>query len=247
MLDHSSVDLWTERCQLAAMYRLLAHYRMTDLIDTHVSLKSATGHFYINNYGVPFEQMTASDMVLIDVDGNIINKAKEDIEVNKAGFVIHSAIHQARKELTCVIHTHTTAGIAVSCQERGLLPLSQHALKYYNRTSYHQYEGIALCTSERERLVEDLGNNDVMILRNHGLIAAGRNIAEAFMNIVALERACQIQVQALGQGEKLIFPSKEVCEKTAAQFTGPAQDRIVQLGFNAALSMIADQKPEYEI
>lgn len=246
MQKFHEVDLWAERCQLAAMYRLLAYYRMTDIIDTHISLKSATGYFYINNYGIPFEKMTASDMVLIDSNGNVVDKAKQDVEVNKAGFVIHSAIHKAREELTCVIHTHTAAGVAVACQERGLLPISQHALKFYNRLSYHQYEGIALCENERERLVADLAENDAMILNNHGLIAAGRSIAEAFMNIMALERACQIQVQALGQGGNVVLPSHEICEKTAAQFTGSSQDKIVQLAFRAALSLIEDQRTEYE-
>ncbi len=180
-----SANEWAARCQLAALYRLIAYYRMTDLIDTHISLRvpDEEGHFLINQYGIPFEKMTASHLVKIDYDGNIIDEHDQGKMVNVAGFVIHSAIHSARQDLHCVIHTHTADGIAVSAQKQGLLPISQHALKFYNKISYHDYEGVALLTEERERLVQDFGQNRVMILRNHGLLAAGDSVQRAFHEI----------------------------------------------------------------
>lgn len=239
---------WSARCKLAALYRLIAHFRMTDLIDTHISLRvpGAENRFLINRYGVLFDHMTASDLVLIDYDGNRIESSRADVYVNAAGFTIHSAIHMARPDVHCVIHTHTAAGIAVSAQEQGLLPISQHALKFYGKLGYHTYEGVALCLSERERLVADLGPHRAMILRNHGLLAAGRNVAEAFHEIHFLERACQAQIQALAGGSKLVFPSEEVCLLTAGQFTDDEEGmRYILTGWQAALRLIEHQRAEY--
>src|ERR1700730_4093413 len=160
---------WQVRCDLAALYRLIAYFRMTDFIYTHVSARvpGPDHHFLINDYGVMFHEMTASDLVKVDLDGNIIGESESSQDINQAGYTIHSAIHAAREDLTCVIHTHTAAGIAVSVQEHGLLPISQHALKFYGRISYHDYEGFALDLDERERLAADLGpKNKSMILRN---------------------------------------------------------------------------------
>ena len=174
-----SDEEWQVRCDLAALYRLVAHYKMTDWIYTHISarLPGPDHHFLINQYGVLFEEMTASDLVKIDLDGNIIEEAHHagmsPRQVNAAGFCIHSAIHMARHDIMCVIHTHTAAGIAVSAQKRGLMPISQHALKFYGHLAYHGYEGIALDLDERDRLVHDLGEHRAMILRNHGLLAGG--------------------------------------------------------------------------
>lgn len=239
---------WTARCELAALYRLIAHFRMTDLIDTHISLRvpGAKDHFLINTYGVLFDHMKASDLVLIDYEGNKVGDSGSDVELNAAGFTIHSAIHMARPDAHCVIHTHTASGIAVSAQEHGLLPISQHALKFYEKLAYHTYEGVALCLSERERLVADLGLNRAMILRNHGLLAAGRNVAEAFHEIHFLERACQAQIQALAGGSKLIYPSEEVCRLTASQFSDDEDSmRYIQTGWLAALKLIDHQRAEY--
>ena len=239
---------WSARCDLAALYRLVAHLRMTDLIDTHISLRlpGSEGHFLINRYGTLFENMKASTLVKIDGQGNVVDEHFPDHRVNRAGFVIHSAIHDARQDLHCVIHTHTGAGIAVSAQVNGLLPISQHALKFYNRIAYHQYEGIALRIEERTQLVHDLGpSHKAMILRNHGLLAAGGSIAEAFMNIYFLERACQAQVQAMAGGSSLIFPDAATCEFTARQFDGDSEEGIVDLAWKAALEMIAHQRSEY--
>lgn len=236
---------WRARCQLASLYRLLAHFRMTDLIDTHVSLRLDDGSFLINRYGVLFEHMTASDLVRIDAEGRVVDSFFPNHRVNRAGFVIHSAIHAARRDLHCVIHTHTGAGIAVSAQKDGLLPISQHALKFYNRLAYHSYEGIALDTSERERLVQDLGHHSAMILCNHGLLAAGPDVATAFMNIYFLERACQAQIQAQAGGVELNYPDPEVCEHTASQFDEDDVEGIVSLAWAAALSLIQHQRAEY--
>ncbi|TDV59711.1 class II aldolase/adducin family protein [Pseudomonas sp. LP_7_YM] len=239
---------WAARCELAALYRLIAHLRMTDLIDTHISLRleGPEGHFLINRYGTLFERMKASTLVKIDGEGNVVDEHYPDHRVNRAGFVIHSAIHLARPDLHCVIHTHTAAGIAVSAQASGLLPLSQHALKFYNRLAYHGYEGIATRTAEREQLVKDLGpRHKAMILRNHGLLAAGASAADAFMTIYFLERACQAQVQAMAAGVELVQPDPETCEFTARQFEADDDEGIVALAWEAALEMIVSQRQEY--
>ncbi|MFZ6049693.1 class II aldolase/adducin family protein [Pseudomonas sp. CR3202] len=245
---HNISDVeWQARCELAALYRMVAHFRMTDLIDTHITLRipGPEHHFLINRYGVIFDRMRASDLVRIDQHGNVVDEAFGERRVNAAGFVIHSAIHMARPDMKCVVHTHTAAGIAVSAQEQGLLPISQHALKFYGKLAYHQYEGIALSLDERERLIADLGPHKAMILRNHGLLAGGNSVAEAFHEIHFLERACQAQVQALAGGAKLVYPSDEVCRHTAAQFERDESAEIVELSWNAALTLIESQRESY--
>ncbi|WP_070096638.1 class II aldolase/adducin family protein [Pseudomonas sp. NBRC 111139] len=238
---------WQARCELAALYRMVAHFRMTDLIDTHITLRipGPEHHFLINQYGVIFDRMRASDLVRIDQHGNVVDEAFGDRRVNAAGFVIHSAIHMARPDMQCVIHTHTSAGIAVSAQEQGLLPISQHALKFYGKLAYHQYEGIALSLDERERLIADLGTHKAMILRNHGLLAGGASVAEAFHEIHFLERACQAQVHALSGGSKLVYPGEEVCRHTAAQFQRDESAQIISLSWDAALTLIEHQRESY--
>ena len=237
---------WEARCQLAALYRLIAHYRMTDLIDTHISLRvpHEPDHFLINRYGVTFDQMKASDLVKIDHEGNIVADYDQGKMVNVAGFVIHSALHHAKDDIHCVIHTHTADGIAVSAQEKGLLPLSQHALKFYNNIAYHEYEGIAFSLEERDRLVADMGHYRCMILRNHGLLATGNHIARAFHEIYFLERACQIQVKAMSS-RNLHFPKTTICEYTVQQFESPMAEPIIQAAWQAALSQIEDLQTDY--
>lgn len=242
-----SAEEWAVRCELAALYRLIAYFRMTDLIDTHISVRvPGEGEFFlINRYGVLFNEMRASDLVKIDIEGNIVEPGFSPKDVNKAGFNIHSAIHAARHDITCVIHTHTSAGIAVAAQEQGLLPISQHALKFYGCLSYHDYEGIALLPDERPRLVRDLGNNMAMILRNHGLLAAGASIEEAFSQIYFLERACQAQVQAQSGGAVLRIPSDEVCRLTAEQYVDENEQELHILAWNAAKRLIKNEEAEY--
>jgi len=240
---------WTARCELAALYRLLAHFRMTDLIDTHISARvpGAEAHFLINRYGLLFEEMRASGLVKIDIDGEIVDgDADGTARVNQAGFTIHSAVHAAREDLHWVIHTHTAAGAAVSAQEGGLLPISQHALKFHQRLGYHDYEGIALSLGERERLVSDLGTLNAMILRNHGLLVGGATAADAFHEIWFLERACQIQVQAQAGGTAVRQPPMAVRALTAEQFESEASAEIVQLTWQAAKRLIEDQRERYE-
>lgn len=237
---------WQSRCELAALYRLVAYYRMTDLIDTHITLRvpGPQRNFLINRYGVAFEKMRASDLVLIDLEGKVVD-GQHAGHVNAAGFVIHSAIHEARPDLHCIIHTHTAAGMAVAAQRDGLLPLTQHALKFYGNLAYHTYEGIALSMQERERLVADLGSHKAMILRNHGLLAAGGSVAAAFHEIYFLERACQAQIQAMSAGVALNIPDEAVCRHTAAQFGRDGIDGIIDLAWQAALSLIDEQRADW--
>jgi ribulose-5-phosphate 4-epimerase/fuculose-1-phosphate aldolase len=238
---------WQARCELAALYRLIAHFRMTDLIDTHLTLRvpGPEHHFLINRYGVLFDRMKASDLILVDQQGKVLDRGGVEHQINVAGFVIHSAVHMARPDLTCVIHTHTAAGMAVAAQEQGLLPISQHALKFYGKLAYHTYEGIALSYDERKRLISDLGPHKAMILRNHGLLVGGGSVAKAFHEIHFLERACQAQIQALAGGSKLVYPSKEVCEHTARQFDEDGAASIIDMSWAAALTLIEDQHASY--
>lgn len=229
------------RDELAALYRLIAHFRMTDLIDTHISARvpGTKDHFLINRYGVLFHEMRPQDLVKIDLDGNPVDPGDADSQlVNAAGFTIHSAVHAARHDLACVVHTHTADGIAVACQRDGLLPITQHALRFYNRLGYHDYQGIALDLEERESLVASLGRHKAMILRNHGLLAAGSSVAEAFVNIYYLERACQAQVKAQSAGAPLVFPSEAVCERTASQFERPTAPIYTQRVWTAARRLL---------
>jgi ribulose-5-phosphate 4-epimerase/fuculose-1-phosphate aldolase len=240
-LDQKQVEAGVRR-DLANLYRLVAHFRMTDLIDTHISARipGTEDHFLINRYGVLFHEMRPEDLVKVDQTGKPLDAPDEASgQINAAGFTIHSAVHGARHDLTCVIHTHTADGMAVACQQEGLLPITQHALRFYNRLGYHDYEGIALDLDERERLVKALGPHRSMILRNHGLLAAGRTIAEAFVNIYFLERACQAQVKATSSGRPLSYPSPAVCERTALQFDRPTSLAYCERSWNAALRLIA--------
>ena len=239
---------WTIRCDLAALYRLVANLRMTDLIYTHISarLPGPEHHFLINPYGVLFHEITASSLVKIDLEGNVVEpEGKQSHGVNAAGFTIHSAIHMARPDLMCVVHTHTAAGIAVSAQKQGLLPISQQALKFYGNLGYHNYEGIAFDLAERERLVRDLGEHKSMILRNHGLLACGRTIPEAFHEIYYLERACQAQVAALSGGAELVFPPEEVRRHAAKQFQRAEILEHCEMAWNAALTLVEHDRPDY--
>jgi ribulose-5-phosphate 4-epimerase/fuculose-1-phosphate aldolase len=240
---------WKIRCDLAALYRLVAHFRMTDFIYTHISARipGPEHHFLINQYGVLFHEMRASDLVKIDLDGNIVDDFGQSRRVNAAGFCIHSAIHMAREDLMCVVHTHTAAGMAVSAQKQGLLPITQHSLKFYGHLAYHGYEGIALDLDERDRLVADLGQHSAMILANHGLLVAGRTIPEAFHNIYYLERACQAQIAALSGGAELIFPPESVRKHTASQFNDGGEGKLdhYEWAWGSALRLVENDRPDY--
>ena len=199
-----SDEEWQVRIDLAACYRAIAMYGWDDLIFTHVSARvpGPDHHFLINAYGMMFEEITASSLIKVDLAGEKV--LDSEYQVNPAGFVIHSAVHEARHDAGCVLHTHTRAGVAVSAQAEGLLPISQTSLFPYATLAYHSYEGVALNEGEKPRLVADLGNNNAMILRNHGLLTAGATIADAFLMMYVLETACQIQVMAQSSGGELL-------------------------------------------
>lgn len=206
---------WAARVDLAACYRLVAHFRMDDLIYNHISARvpGAHGHFLINPYGMAYEEITASSLIKIDLDGNVVDDGGQDYGVNHAGFVIHSAVHRARPQVDCVIHTHTPAGMAISALECGLLPLSQTAM-FFGKVAMHEYEGVVVDLGEQQRLVDDLGDSQAMILRNHGLLTVGPSIAEAFTAMYWLERACQAQAMAMACNTPLHLPAPPVVELT---------------------------------
>ncbi len=214
------------REDLAAAYRLIALFGMTDLVFTHLSARVPTPgrshRFLVNPYGLLFEEITASSLVLVDAEGE--SAQETSWPVNPAGFVIHSAVHLGRADAQCVMHTHTLAGMAVAAQTGGLLPLNQISMEFDGRVAWHDYEGIAAedNLSERERLVRDLGDKPCMILRHHGLLTVGRTVAEAFYWMYYLEQACRIQLAAQSSGVPLAIPSRGTVERTRAQFgTGP--------------------------
>ena len=197
------------RRDLAACYRLAHHYRMTDLIATHISARlPGPGHrILINPFGMLFNEVTASNLVEVTLEGEVLTPGGE---INPAGYLIHSTLHAARPDVMCVMHTHTAAGVAVSAQEHGLLPISQQALVVGRRLAYHDYEGVALVDAERETLARDMADKSVLILRNHGLLTAGRTIGEAFWLMMTTQRACEIQVAALAGGTPLRMISQAV-------------------------------------
>ncbi len=206
---------WDARVNLAAFYRLSAHYGWTDLIYTHISARvpGPDEHFLLNPFGWMFEEVTASSLVKVDIHGRIVSPTLH--RIHPAGFVIHSSVHQARPDAMCVMHSHTRAGMAVSMMECGLLPLSQHAMLFEGRVAYHDSEGIALDLDERTRLARDLGDKAVMILRNHGTLVVGSSMAETFSMMWHLEKAMQAQVDALASQQKLTYPSADVAWSVA--------------------------------
>lgn len=237
---------WQQRVELAACYRLLAHFRMTDLIYTHCTVRvpGEPGRFLINPYGHRWEEITASSLVKIDVDGNKVGDSPH--RVNPAGFTIHSAVHMSRHDAACVIHTHTRAGMAVASLKEGLLPLNQIALQFYGRLGLHEYEGIALDLDERERIIADLGTKCGLLLRNHGLLTVGRSVAEAFNLMFYLERACEVQVATLSMGREIVLPPREVCEKVGAQYDQMNfDDGDLQLEWDAHLRLLDGIDPSY--
>src|SRR5437764_5111797 len=210
--DKVSPEEWAVRADLAACYRLVAHYGWEDLVFTHITARvpGTEGQFLINPYGMFFDEITASSLVKIDIHGDKIGDSP--FPVNPAGFVIHSAIHAARHDARCVLHTHTLNGVAVSAQRAGLLPISQHSMAVLASLGYHDFEGPALRDDEKPRLVADLGDKTSLILRNHGLLTGGETLAEAFAAMYYLEASCAIQVRAQSGGGELISVPKEIME-----------------------------------
>ena len=216
--EQVSEEEWETRVNLAACYRLVDHYDMSDLLGTHISARvpGEDNTFLLNPYGMYFDEITASSLIKVDYDGNVLTETPFDL--NLAGFTIHSAVMMGRPDVDCALHTHTRAGMAVSALKCGLLPMSQHSARFIDRTGYHDYEGVAHDHDERERLQRELGDNLALILRNHGLLTCGYNIGHAFWLIYKLERACQAQIDGMSAGAKVIEIEPSVQESSKELF-----------------------------
>lgn len=240
---------WEARVQLAACYRILDHLGWSELIYTHTTLRvPGPEHcFLINPYGLRFDEVTASNLVKIDLEGKVIGAS--EYKANTAGFVIHSALHMAREDALCVMHTHTTAGMAVAAQQNGLLPVHMYSHNFYNRVAYHDFEGPSLNLGERERLEKSMGTHHSLILRNHGLLTVGRTLPEAFIRMWRLERSCQVQIAAQAGGAALILPSAQTCEESARlgdQFlTGDGENALGQQEFDALIRLMDRKDPSF--
>ena len=232
---------WQMRVDLAACYRLIAYYGWDDLVFTHISARvpGPERHFLINPYGFLFDEVTASSLVKVDLGGNKVMDSP--FPVNPAGFVIHSAIHEAREDAHCVLHVHTVAGVAVSAQKHGLLPISQQSLFPMASLAYHDYEGLALNEDEKVRLVADLGDDSFMILRNHGLLTCAPTVADAFLAMFVLQRACEVQIAAQGGGSELIPVPQAIIDgiqANAAEVTRNAGGRLAWPGLRRRLDRL---------
>ena len=243
---------WQARVDLAACYRLIAHFGMSDLVYNHVTARvpGPEGHLLINPYGYMYEEITASSLIKIDHAGNQVMNPHADYQVNQAGYVIHSAVHAARPQDHCVIHTHTRAGMAVAAMKCGLLPLSQTAMRFGD-VAYHDYESVAIDLDEQARLQKDLGTANVMILKNHGLLAVGRDVAQTFNIMYWLEMACRAQVDAMAAvGHDLgalNLPTREVVEKTNHLYRPEVRRPFGVLEWPAMLRLLDRRDPSYKL
>ena len=235
---------WQNRVDLAACYHLANHFNMSDIIWNHITAKTCSQKdtFLINKFGLRYDEVTASNLLEIDLDGNIVNGVGE---INETGYVIHGAIHKNRKDIYCVMHTHSRAGLAVSCFKEGLKPMIQDSAIFYNRISYHEWEGMSTDSEECDRLSKSLGENNVMILRNHGLLTCGESISEAFMLMYYLDRACKTQIDAESTGEKLIIPSNNIMEYAAGQYDDP-RFKLGKHEWPALIRLLDDKKSIYK-
>ena len=234
------------RADLAALYRLVALHGWDDMIFTHISarLPGPDHQFLINPYGLHFGEIRASDLVKIDLAGNILQATPH--RINPAGFTIHSAIHMARSDAHFVMHLHSNPGVAVASQAAGLLPLSQHALIVLPQLAYHDYEGIALNLDERERLVVDLGDKTAMLLRNHGTLAVGASAAECWLTMYYLEQACHQQVLALSAGRAGVLLAPDAAQKAVRGQVSRRRDQLAKLAWPAALRRLDRESPGYD-
>jgi ribulose-5-phosphate 4-epimerase/fuculose-1-phosphate aldolase len=246
MRERVSREEWETRTDLAACYRLIHHYKMDDLVYNHISARvpGEEGHFLINAYGMTYDEITASSLVKIDFEGKVVQDSGTGYGVNHAGFVIHSAIHRGRSDVACVIHTHTPAGMAVSAMKCGLLPLTQNAM-FFSAVGYHEYEGPAVDLDEQKRLVKDLGEHDAMVLLNHGLLAVGRTIPEAFITMYWLERACQGQAYAMAMADELHLPKEEKIKITNERYKPGQRRRIGELEWAGLLRLVERRYPGF--
>lgn len=244
--EQVSPQEWETRVNLAACYRLMAEFGMVEMVANHISVRvpGTDNEFLINPYGMLYEEMTASSMIRIDLEGNVLFNAT-DYGVNQAGYVIHSAVHAARHDVDCIIHTHTLAGMAVSAMKGGVLPIAQSSMRFTD-IAYHDYEGVALRLDERERLVQNLGNREAMVLRNHGLLTVAASIPECFNAHYRLERACQLQVMALSCNTELQLPPDEVVKYTNHQMLPGTRRRFGLLEWPALLRKLDRIDPSYK-
>lgn len=242
---HISAAEWQVRVDLAACYRLCAIRHWDDIVYTHISacVPDEPGRYLINPFGERFDEIRASTLVKIDVQGNVHGNTGR--RVNVSGFAIHGAVHVARPDAMCVMHLHHPNGIAVGMQEHGLLPLSQHALRFYGQAGYHDYEGLALSAHEQSRLVERLGSYPILFLRNHGTLVCGRTVAEAFVLMDTLDKACGFQLKAQAGGGRLMQPLADVCRKTYLELVGNGQPEG-DLEWPALLRSLDDVDPTYK-
>lgn len=240
-----SAEEWRARVDLAALYRLVALHGWDDMIFTHISARvpGPEHHFLINPYGWYFEEMTASALVKVDLDGNIVDQT--DSFINPAGFTIHSAVHAAREDARFVMHLHTVAGVGVAAQKEGLLPLGQNACLLQHQVAYHGYEGLALNHEERERLVADLGDKPLMLLRNHGTLAVGETAAQAWVGMFFLERACAQQIAALSAGPEGVLTAPDAAQAETRE-QGRGIGFISALAWPGALRMLDRRSPGYD-
>jgi ribulose-5-phosphate 4-epimerase/fuculose-1-phosphate aldolase len=243
--DQVTAEEWHARVDLAAAYRLVALYGWDDLIFTHISARVPGGehYFLLNPYGMMFEEVTASSLVKIDLQGRKVMESP--YAINPAGFTIHSAVHAAREDALCVMHLHTDYGIAVSAQKEGLRPISQQAMFPLASLAYHDYEGLALNEEEKPRLVSDLGNKNNLILRNHGLLTIGKTAAEAFLSMYILERACRIQILAQAGGGELHLVPEPIIGLTAKQLSAVTVGQGAELTWPGLLRKLDRIDPTY--
>ena len=241
--NNFSQEEWLNRVNLAACYHLADYFQMSDIIWNHITSKTSNEKetFLINPFGLRYDEITASNLVEVTPEGKVINS---DSSINDTGYIIHGAIHRARKDIACVMHTHSRAGLAVSCFEDGLQPIIQDAAIFYNRVSYHDWEGMSTESEECERLSKSLGKNNVMILRNHGLLTCGTTIAEAFMLMYYLDRACKNQIDTMSTGMKLNVPSDNIMEFAAGQYDDP-RFKLGKHEWPALLRLLDDNKSIY--
>ena len=241
-----SAEEWEARVDLAACYRLIALFGMSDLIYNHATVRvpGTEDELLINPYGYMYEEITASSLVRINLAGEETFNPHANYGINHAGYVIHSAVHAVRHDAKCVIHTHSRAGMAVAALKCGLLPLTQTAMRFAN-VAYHDYESVAVDVDERARLARDLGDADVMILRNHGLLALGPSVAEAFNALYWLELACKVQVDAMACNGELNMPSVEVQQKTAHLYRPTTRRPFGVLEWPAMLRHLDRRHPGY--
>jgi ribulose-5-phosphate 4-epimerase/fuculose-1-phosphate aldolase len=247
MRDTVSVQEWEARVALAACYRLVAVYGMTDMIANHIScaVPGEPDHFLINAYGLLYPEITASNLMKVDLDGNIILKSELEYGMNRPGFVIHSAIHRARPDAVCILHTHSRAGMAVSALKCGLLPLTQTATRFA-RVGYHDFQGISIDLAEQQSLVTDLGDAEVMILRNHGLLAVGPSIPEAFNSMYRLELSCKTQIDAMSCNTDLVVPAPDIVARANEQWKPGITRRYGMLEWPAMLRQLDRLDTSYQ-